>query len=67
MNTYALIANARRIAAFYARLEACRKQKEVLAVMDDACTIEELGDCLSVSAYIARAAREKKERRRKNQ
>ncbi len=65
MTTYALIANSRRVAAFYARLKACRKQKEVLAVMDDACTIEEIGDCLAVSAWIARAAREKRERKRK--
>lgn len=64
MNTYALIANARRIASFYARLKACRKQKEVLAIMDECATLEEITDCLAVSAYIARAAKEK---RSKNQ
>jgi len=60
VTTLALIANARRIASFYARLKACRKQKEVLAVMDDCRTLEEIGDCLAVSAYIARAAMEKR-------
>lgn len=65
MDTRAYLVNRARVASFYARLKACRKQKEVLAVMDDAGTIEEIGDCLAVSAYIARAAREKRERRRR--
>lgn len=60
MTTLALIANARRVRSLMLRIAGCKTQKELDRLLDECGTIEEVGHWMTMSACVARAAKEKR-------
>lgn len=60
MTALALIANARRVRSLMLRIAGCKTQKELDRLLDECGTIEEVGHWMTMSACIARAAKEKR-------